>query len=59
MRYYENRCCDCGIWCRNCGRRHVEIIECDFCGAELTEDEATTEDGKDYCIACYEKITEE
>lgn len=34
---YENLCVGCPQGCISCGRKHVPVIYCDECGAEIEE----------------------
>ena len=61
MRVIEDRCCDCAsplYPCINCSRRHTEVIYCDICGDEESEDRVQKYDGKEICFSCYCEMEE-
>ena len=44
---------------RDCGRRDVEVLVCDWCGSEDGVEERHTAAGEDLCLSCRIKYDEE
>ena len=62
MRIREDQCVGCpsemGCMGRACRYKNVEVIYCDWCGAEIYPDDVHEVDGEDLCDDCFDKYEE-
>jgi|LSQX01.2.fsa_nt_gb rRNA maturation protein Nop10 len=54
MIIYVNECVSCER-CMNCGRDHMAVRVCDWCGNGVDESVPHRFDGGDLCEECYAK----
>jgi Fe2+ or Zn2+ uptake regulation protein len=47
---YENNCCNCSIFCSDCGKKKQPVLICDKCGDRV--DDLYDVDGEELCEIC-------